>query len=148
MNEYGILPHGQTRASDADRDKYIKILDEAAGDGRLSPGHHAARVEAALAAQAVSDLPELTADLGRVQKDVEIQYVTRERVVTRIRNSPAMKRWVLASLALANLVCWTPLIFGQDSWSRYWDHNNWALLTLLGVVFLGLSFVLCSVAEF
>lgn len=52
------------RASDADRDRVLELLAEAAGDGRLSAEEHAARVEHAIAARTLGELAELTADLA------------------------------------------------------------------------------------
>jgi hypothetical protein len=52
------------RASDADRDRVLALLAEAAGDGRLTAEEHAERVERACAARTLGELAELTADLA------------------------------------------------------------------------------------
>jgi hypothetical protein len=52
------------RASDADRDRVLAMLAEAAGDGRLSGQEHAERVERACTARTLGELAELTADLA------------------------------------------------------------------------------------
>src|SRR5262245_18145948 len=52
------------RASDAGRDLVIKLLSEAAADGRLTMSEHAKRSEQALAARTLGDLTRLTADLA------------------------------------------------------------------------------------
>ena len=52
------------RASDADRERVITLLNEAAGDGRLTLGEHSERVERAYAARTLGDLEPLTADLA------------------------------------------------------------------------------------
>jgi Domain of unknown function (DUF1707)/Cell wall-active antibiotics response 4TMS YvqF len=52
------------RASDADRERVITLLNEAAGDGRLTLGEHAERVERAWAARTLGELAPLTADLA------------------------------------------------------------------------------------
>lgn len=52
------------RASDADRERVIALLNEAAGDGRLTLGEHSERVEGAYAARTLGDLAPLTADLA------------------------------------------------------------------------------------
>ena len=52
------------RASDADRDRALALLAEAAGDGRLTPEEHAERVERACTARTLGQLAELTADLA------------------------------------------------------------------------------------
>jgi hypothetical protein len=52
------------RASDADRERVIALLNEAAGDGRLTLGEHSERVEHAYAARTLGELAPLTADLA------------------------------------------------------------------------------------
>ncbi|HTX29666.1 MAG TPA: DUF1707 domain-containing protein [Streptosporangiaceae bacterium] len=52
------------RASDADRDRVLALLAEAAADGRLTAAEHAERVERAMAARTLGELAELTADLA------------------------------------------------------------------------------------
>ena len=52
------------RASDADRERVIALLNEAAGDGRLTLGEHSERVEGAYAARTLGELAPLTADLA------------------------------------------------------------------------------------
>jgi Domain of unknown function (DUF1707)/Cell wall-active antibiotics response 4TMS YvqF len=52
------------RASDADRERVITLLNEAAGDGRLTLSEHSERAERAYAARTLGELAELTADLA------------------------------------------------------------------------------------
>jgi hypothetical protein len=52
------------RCSDADRERVITLLSEAAGDGRLTLGEHSERTERAYAARTLGELAELTADLA------------------------------------------------------------------------------------
>ena len=52
------------RASDADRDRVLALLAEAAGDGRLTAEEHAVRVQRACTARTLGELAELTADLA------------------------------------------------------------------------------------
>src|SRR5690606_30655900 len=56
------------RASDADRERVIAILTDAAGDGRLTLEEHTERMERAYAARPLGELAELTADLVRPEK--------------------------------------------------------------------------------
>jgi Domain of unknown function (DUF1707) len=51
------------RASDADRDRVIELLNTAVADGRLAPAEFDERLEAALAARTIDALAPLTADL-------------------------------------------------------------------------------------
>jgi hypothetical protein len=55
-------PH-ELRASDADRDRVIALLSEAASDGRLTPEEHAERVDRAYQARTLGELAVLTTDL-------------------------------------------------------------------------------------
>jgi hypothetical protein len=52
------------RASDADRDRVLDLLAEAAADGRLTPEEHADRVQRACTARTLGELAPLTADLA------------------------------------------------------------------------------------
>jgi hypothetical protein len=52
------------RASDADRDRIITLLSEAAADGRLTAEEHAERAERAYQAVTLGDLAGLTTDLA------------------------------------------------------------------------------------
>jgi hypothetical protein len=51
------------RASDADRERVVALLAEAASDGRLTLDEHATRVQDAYRAQTLGDLAVLTEDL-------------------------------------------------------------------------------------
>jgi hypothetical protein len=52
------------RASDADRDRVLALLAEAAADGRLTAEEHAERVQRACTARTLGELAGLTADLA------------------------------------------------------------------------------------
>ena len=52
------------RASDADRDRVLTLLAEAASDGRLTMPEHSERVQRAIAARTLGELAELTSDLA------------------------------------------------------------------------------------
>lgn len=51
------------RASDADRDRVVDVLRDAAGDGRLTTDELDERLEAALSSRTIGELAALTADL-------------------------------------------------------------------------------------
>jgi Domain of unknown function (DUF1707)/Cell wall-active antibiotics response 4TMS YvqF len=51
------------RASDADRERVVTVLNAALGDGRITPEEHDERVHAALTARTLGDLVGLTSDL-------------------------------------------------------------------------------------
>ena len=54
----------EMRASDADRDRVLGLLREAAADGRLTAAEFDERMEAALSSRTFGELAALTADLG------------------------------------------------------------------------------------
>jgi hypothetical protein len=51
------------RASDADRERVVTVLNAALGDGRITAEEHDQRVDAALSARTLGDLVGLTTDL-------------------------------------------------------------------------------------
>jgi len=55
---------GDLRASDADRDRVVNMLNAARADGRLTPDEHDERLHAALSARTLGDLAGLTTDLA------------------------------------------------------------------------------------
>jgi hypothetical protein len=57
------------RASDADRDRVLDVLREAAAEGRLTPDELDERMGAALAARTLGELATLTADLPAGQPE-------------------------------------------------------------------------------
>jgi hypothetical protein len=57
-------PPRDLRASDADRERVVAVLAEAAGDGRLTLDEHAERVERAYKARTLGELAGLTEDLA------------------------------------------------------------------------------------
>jgi DUF1707 SHOCT-like domain len=57
-------PPRDLRASDADRERVVALLTEAASDGRLTLGEHAERAERAYSARTLGELAELTTDLA------------------------------------------------------------------------------------
>jgi hypothetical protein len=52
------------RASDADRDRVLALLAEAASDGRLTADEHTERVQQACTARTLGELADLTKDLA------------------------------------------------------------------------------------
>ena len=54
----------EMRASDADRDRVLDVLRDAAADGRLTAAEFDERMEAALSSRTLGELAALTADLG------------------------------------------------------------------------------------
>ena len=54
----------EVRASDADRDRVLDVLRDAAADGRLTAAEFDERMQAALSSRTLGELAVLTADLG------------------------------------------------------------------------------------
>ncbi|WP_406417580.1 DUF1707 domain-containing protein [Streptomyces sp. NBC_01614] len=71
------LSHTGLRASDADRDRAVDVLNAAAGDGRLTIEELDERVTTALSARTVGELAELTVDLAAAPGRVEVKDVVR-----------------------------------------------------------------------
>jgi len=67
---------GSLRASDADRDKVVDVLDAAFAEGRITNEEHTERVQATLRAKTFDDLVPLTADLVPVVTPREPQQPT------------------------------------------------------------------------
>jgi hypothetical protein len=86
---------GDLRASDADRERVIAALADAAGDGRLTHAEHEERVGQAYAARTLGDLAALTADLLPPESQ---PLRMDERPLTAIfRSEHRTGRWVVPS---------------------------------------------------
>ncbi|MFC0555098.1 DUF1707 domain-containing protein [Planotetraspora thailandica] len=85
----------ELRASDADRERVIAALAEAAGDGRLTHDEHEERVGQAYAARTLGDLAALTADLLPPERQ---PLRMDERPLTAFfRSEQRTGRWVVPS---------------------------------------------------
>jgi uncharacterized protein DUF1707/uncharacterized protein DUF4190 len=78
---------GRMRASDADRDRVVELLNVAYSEGRLSKDEYDGRLEHAFSARTYSDLDQIVADLPAARPTVETR-------VARING-----------LAIASLAC-------------------------------------------
>jgi hypothetical protein len=101
-------PNGDIRASNADREQVVSLLQAAQGEGRLTADELASRSEAALAATTYQDLAALTADLPGATA-AEPNTVTNDlmridrRFGTVVREGPwLVPRRIEVSLAAAN----------------------------------------------
>jgi DUF1707 SHOCT-like domain/Cell wall-active antibiotics response LiaF, C-terminal len=82
------------RASDADRDRVLALLAEAASDGRLTADEHAERVVVACSARTLGELAGLTADLAA--PSAQPVRVDSGRVVSGLFGSQRREgRWVV-----------------------------------------------------
>jgi Domain of unknown function (DUF1707) len=82
------------RASDADRERIIALLGEAAADGRLTPEEHAERAEQAWQARTLGQLAVLTTDL--VEPTAQPIRLDGRRTVTGVFGRDSREgRWVV-----------------------------------------------------
>lgn len=90
--EHGV-PVSELRASDADRERVVAVLQEAYADGRLTMLEHEERVEHAYRAKTLGELAALTADLlPPEQQPLDID----DRPVTALfRKERREGRWVV-----------------------------------------------------
>src|SRR6202000_1492644 len=89
------------RASDADRDRVLTLLAEAASDGRLTMPEHAERVQQACAARTLGDLAALTGD--RAEPSAQPLRLDGGRVISGVFG-PARRdgRWVVPETLSVN----------------------------------------------
>lgn len=110
------------RASDADRDVAVGVLNAAFEDGRLDTLEHAERLERVLAAKTLADLPPLIADVvvsGAAPAPVPVR--SSRRPMRRVRNA-AFVCWV-ALAALVNVIwaaTWLPSGGGPGYYWPIW----------------------------
>jgi DUF1707 SHOCT-like domain len=82
------------RASDADRERVVDLLAQAAADGRLTWEEHAGRVQRAYTARTLGQLAELTEDLAR--PDAQPFRLDTSRAVTAFFATERREgRWVV-----------------------------------------------------
>jgi len=87
---------GKMRASDADRDRVVELLNLAYSEGRLSKEEYDARLDSAMSARTFADLDLLVTDLPSPRSSV-VPPGTQETVVTPVAKVNA--------LAIASLAC-------------------------------------------
>ena len=82
------------RASDADRERVVDLLAQAAADGRLTWAEHAARVQRAYTARTLGELAALTEDL--VRPEAQPFRLDTSRAVTAFFSTQRREgRWVV-----------------------------------------------------
>jgi hypothetical protein len=88
-------PAAQLRASDADRERVVVVLGDAAADGRLTFVEHEERMERAYAARTLGELAVLTEDL--LPQDGQPFRMDAKPVVALFRTEKRDGRWVVPS---------------------------------------------------
>jgi hypothetical protein len=94
-------PARDLRASDADRDRVLAVLSDAAADGRLSHDEFSERMSRAVSAKTLGELAGLTSDLA----SAPVVHVDAGRVISGIF-APARRggRWVVPDTLLVTAV--------------------------------------------
>jgi hypothetical protein len=87
-------PPRDLRASDADRERVVALLTQAASDGRLTLGEHSERAERAYSARTLGELAELTADLAAAS-DQPIRLDGRRPIAGIFAKERRDGRWVV-----------------------------------------------------
>jgi hypothetical protein len=100
-NGMAAAGYGDTRASDADRERAFDVLNAAFAEGRLTIQEHEARVQGAYSSRTYADLAALSADLpagplGTLSSHAAAAPAACLGVAASRRTSP---------LAVASLVC-------------------------------------------
>jgi hypothetical protein len=91
------------RASDADRERVIALLGEAAADGRLTLEEHSERADKAYSARTLGDLAGLTVDLAAPSAQ-PIQIEGGRAVTGLLRRELRDGRWVVPERLVASAV--------------------------------------------
>jgi hypothetical protein len=91
------------RASDADRERVVAVLNAALGDGRLTPQEHEDRVHAALTARTLGDLAGLTTDLV-MPGGQPIRLHEGGAISVLFRKESRGGRWVVPPVVTVNIV--------------------------------------------
>ena len=117
------------RASDADRERVIALLNEAAGDGRLTLGEHSERVECAYAARTLGELAPLTADLA-LPSAQPIRLDSRRPVAGIFGRERRDGRWVVPERFMVSAVFGEVVLDLREALLQ--SHRITVLATLLG----------------
>lgn len=97
-------PHPRDlRASDADRERVVALLAEAAGDGRLTLDEHAGRVRQAYSARTLGELAGLTQDLA-APSDQPLRLDEPHMVTAFFTATRREGRWVVPGRLLVTAV--------------------------------------------
>jgi hypothetical protein len=92
------------RASDADRERVLTLLGEAAADGRLTLDEHSERAERAYAARTLGELAGLTTDLAGPSGQ-PIQLDAHRAVTGLFRRESREGHWVVPDRLAASAIC-------------------------------------------
>jgi hypothetical protein len=92
------------RASDADRERVLTLLSDAAADGRLTLDEHSQRAERAYAARTLGELAGLTTDLVAPSAQ-PIQLDSGRAITGLFRRESREGHWVVPDRLVASAIC-------------------------------------------
>ena len=92
------------RASDADRERVLKLLGEAAADGRLTLEEHSQRADRAYSARTLGELAGLTNDLAAPSAQ-PIQVDGRRSILGLFSRESREGHWVVPERMVASAIC-------------------------------------------
>ena len=125
----------QMRASDADREATVLILNKAFSDGRLTNAEHEQRMTAAYAAVTMGDLTKLTADLPTMSSPPPppgppaTSAHTPNEIRGQYRNSPLRAQWLSwLGLSLFMIAIWLISGFSGDGFEFYYFWPFWVIV--------------------
>jgi hypothetical protein len=103
------------RASDADRDRVISVLTDAASDGRLTQEEFSERLSSACSARTLGELAGLTTDLA----EAPVVHLDAGRVITGIFNPVRREgRWVVPETLTVTAVRTTVVVDFREALLR------------------------------
>ena len=124
----------QMRASDADRDATVVILNKAFTDGRLSQAEHEQRMTAAYAAVTMGELTKLTSDLPAISPPPPpgppaVSAHTPDEIRGQYKNSSIRAQWISwAGLSAFMIAIWLISAFSGDGFELYYFWPFWVIV--------------------
>lgn len=98
----GPIAGGNIRASDADREQVMTVLNTAFAEGRLSRDEHDDRVSQVMAARTFDDLVPVTHDLVVVAPQRPVAPVNQSDFAVDTRSAHAAPDWLVAIFGAVN----------------------------------------------
>lgn len=112
------VPAPTTRASDADRDSALSILNAAMANGRLDQAEHDTRTGAALAARTLGELSSLTDDLPEAETHAREVRREEQRRKDLKHRAGEWRSWLGAALVMN--VIWAVSSVSGGELASYW----------------------------
>ena len=156
MNDNEIQPltvggeRGRMRASDADRDRVVELLNVAYSEGRLSKEEYDGRLENALSARTYADLDQIVTDLPAAHAAV-VAPVARTNGLAIASLACALAQFVFGPLATIPAIVFGHVALHQIKRSGEQGAGlalaglilGWATV-ILGIILLLIAFIAMS----